>query len=756
VSNTPSSPAPEFETNIPGAVVARGLSQPETPLKRMRHSDAGLRGTRFLNPRIACALGVALVACVLYASCLSSTVTYGGDCGELIAASWRLGIAHPTGYALYCLLGRFFATIFPVGEVAFRYNLLSALCGAASVGFVTATVHRLTASQINTAQASGSNAAGITLKDWPALGAGLLLTGFYYFWSQGVLAEVYALNALMLAALLYAAVAWHQEADWRWAYTAAALFGLALTAHLSCIYFAPGLFLFVVVQHRERFGIARGWWKHGTRMLLLAITAYGLALYLPIRAGLFPTPPPGAWWPLDWSHPVDAAHFIEHITARQYRKWLVTTHEVALLGRILHIPVFIQPWAITWAKLSYFAGMFGLQLLWCAPLALVGFFAAWRRSRHDETPTTGIWLAVLLLSAFACNIGVQIHYTVGDQTNFFFPAYIVLAIWLGLGIAALLKRFPRLSPIWICGIVACFTVQVAMFHPLVSMRGKTEARDSGLLHAEAIERLARQTGRIPQVILSSDDALFSFWYAKFVLSRAPQSATPWGPERKGMDWVKLVQRWKRRGPVVLTEWDNKIEQRFPYVMLTDDGGLCLASDRLLPPPAAFLTAAPKNDSIKTRPPLAQASFRGEPGARGVAVVKRSELAAFDVVFRLSDTTPLTTLDTGGVTVAPKEQAAHVGYIEVLMAREGLVKRPSPTQPAIRKPVPGVPPVVAWRQQRRLIVPLGSTKGQLLRAGVPLQMHSEAQIGLHDVWVRIVRHSKDTRMPWQKIASVQLT
>jgi hypothetical protein len=381
----------------------------------------------------------------------------------------------------------------------------------------------------------------------------------------------------------------------------------------------------------------------------------------------------------------------------------------------------------------------------------VGFFAAWHRSRSDECPTTGVWFAVLLLSAFIANIGVQIHYTVGDQTNFFFPAYIVLAIWLGLGIAALLKRLPRLSPLWICGILACFVVQVFMFRPLVSMRGKTEARDSALAHAAAIERLAKLTGRTPQVVLSSDDALFTFWYAKFVLGRAPQSATPWGPERKGVPWTELIQRWKRRGPVVLTEWDSKTERRFPYVMLTDDGGLCLASDRILPPPAVPLLA--KASSL----PLFKAAFRGKPGASGGAVVvKRSELAAFDVEFRLPDAAPLTAREAGGVAVAPSENAAHVGYIEVLIARKGLLKNPPPTQRAIRRPVPGVPPVAAWTQERRLIVPLHSKAGQLLRASVPLQLHSEAQIGAHDVWVRIVRHLNDTRTPWQRIAGAHLT
>src|SRR5687768_18416903 len=83
---------------------------------------------------------VALAGLLMYGSSASPTVTYGGDCGELIAASYRLGIAHPTGYPLYCLVGRLFASLLPLGEVAARYNVLSALLASAAAAVVAACV----------------------------------------------------------------------------------------------------------------------------------------------------------------------------------------------------------------------------------------------------------------------------------------------------------------------------------------------------------------------------------------------------------------------------------------------------------------------------------------------------------------------------------------------------------------------------------------------------------------------------------------
>jgi len=107
-----------------------------------------LRGAPDNWARRRVALAVFAGAFCVYALCVAPTVTYGGDCGELIAASYRLGIAHPTGYPLYCLLGRTFASLLPIGEIGWRYNIFSALCASLAVGLVAATVHRLASAEI--------------------------------------------------------------------------------------------------------------------------------------------------------------------------------------------------------------------------------------------------------------------------------------------------------------------------------------------------------------------------------------------------------------------------------------------------------------------------------------------------------------------------------------------------------------------------------------------------------------------------------
>ena len=50
---------------------------------------------------------------------------YVGDSGELITAAYTLGICHPPGYPVYCILGKIATIIFPYGNIAFRVNLVS-------------------------------------------------------------------------------------------------------------------------------------------------------------------------------------------------------------------------------------------------------------------------------------------------------------------------------------------------------------------------------------------------------------------------------------------------------------------------------------------------------------------------------------------------------------------------------------------------------------------------------------------------------
>ena len=64
-----------------------------------------------------------------YVWTLAPTVTFW-DAGEFIAAARTLGIPHPPGTPLFVLLANVWGRLVPLGEFAYRTNLLAALCSA--------------------------------------------------------------------------------------------------------------------------------------------------------------------------------------------------------------------------------------------------------------------------------------------------------------------------------------------------------------------------------------------------------------------------------------------------------------------------------------------------------------------------------------------------------------------------------------------------------------------------------------------------
>lgn len=192
--------------------------------------------------RTRIALGVLLAAgaFILYALTLAPSVM-PGDYAEFQFSAAILGVPHPTGYPLYILLGKLF-TLLPIGDVAYRVNLSSAvyMAGAVGVGFAAASkLIRL---------------AGFPRLWWAAA------IGFAAFavsptpWSMALVARSYALNALLVASVIYALITWRETANPRWFWASCLLIGLSIVHHGTTYLLLPayGLYLlYVEIQLRR-------------------------------------------------------------------------------------------------------------------------------------------------------------------------------------------------------------------------------------------------------------------------------------------------------------------------------------------------------------------------------------------------------------------------------------------------------------------------------------------------------------------------
>jgi hypothetical protein len=233
---------------------------------------------------------VGVVAFLAYLRTLMPGIAFG-DWGEMQTVPHILGIAHPTGYPTYILLA-WLAELVPIGSVAVRANLLSALLVAAALGFSAAISIRL------------------GVRPVIAIAAGIATAAVGTVWAAATVAEVNPLHLFLVAALLHRALVWEERKRVVDLAIGGLLVGLALGNHLLTVFVAPFVALFVLWAGRREI-LARPWiLLAGVGGMLLGLTVY---LYIPIAAGR--TPPPA----LPYNHPVtlDAVWWL--VSGTQFR-----------------------------------------------------------------------------------------------------------------------------------------------------------------------------------------------------------------------------------------------------------------------------------------------------------------------------------------------------------------------------------------------------------------------------------------------------
>ncbi len=244
---------------------------------------------------------VALVAVAVIGPTVMPGVGYW-DTAEFQTVPPILGTMHPTGYPTYVLLGFLFnALTTPLGEPAYRMNLLSLAAVAVAAALLAHLVVRLT----------GRPAIGA------AAGVGLAVTPIA--WGIATRADAHAIHLAFVALLLVLLERWRaarddgdQRAD-LWLVAAAAAFGLSAGNHSLTLLLLPSIGLYVFVADRDTFR------RRGLvgRCLLAALGTLGLVyLELPLRAGPFRAP-------LVYGQPDSWAGFWYIALAEQFRGSIV-------------------------------------------------------------------------------------------------------------------------------------------------------------------------------------------------------------------------------------------------------------------------------------------------------------------------------------------------------------------------------------------------------------------------------------------------
>jgi len=350
------------------------------------------------------ALAVFAAALSLYALTLAPTViTLFDDSLEFQLVAYQLGIAHPTGYPLYTLLG-WLSTRIPVANVAYRMNLMSAIFGALTVALVY-----LIGLELTQGMEQGDNN---TRRRWARIAAAMIgalaLAVSPVFWSQATVAEVYTLNAAFVAGVLWLLVRGKrqdqgktQPSTMRWLTALAFLFGLSLTHHRTMVLLLPTIaFYFWRLWHQS------GDWKlelraHFPITLLRPGAKLAAALGLPLLLYLY-IPLRGHVGSLDNTYRNTLAGFLQHVTAGGYGVF-----------------IFDNPFG-TDRGVDFYASLFLEQFGWVGIVAgLAGF---WALRRRDNQVLTGI--------AFITYAAFNLFYRVADIQVFFIPSFIIWSVWV--------------------------------------------------------------------------------------------------------------------------------------------------------------------------------------------------------------------------------------------------------------------------------------------------------------------------------------
>ncbi len=468
------------------AVRALPLASPRYVLRLGAQARAlATSHSRGVELSLASLIGLAVFA--LYNATLTPSLSYiSPDGNELATIPYTLGLAHPTGYPLYTWVGKIF-TFLPVGDVAHRVNLMSAVGGAGACGFLYAILRELRADRVAAATA--------------ALALGFSTT----LWSQATIAEVYAPNLFFVGLEVYLLLLWgrrQRNPDVRrhgdmastllfsgWALT----FALSTGMHLSGLGFGPAFGGYILLVNwrviRQPYVLAPA----------LVLFAAGLMqfLWLPVRTVMGePSPDP--------INPATIEGFRNYtIDAFSQFKWAYPIEQ--LPDRFMLYAMLVKA-NFGWAGIA--AGTAG-----AAGLAVF-------------RPRTFLMLALM----WGVHVVFFMEYRAQDLDVFYIPAHFIFAISIGFGlamaIAALKWACRRLSLPLVAG--TGFAAAAVAFPLAAELTSNFEAHDQSD-HTEINDFYRNAYEMLPEnaVLLGSGGVFgFDMFYYQMVYNVRPDVALP--------------------------------------------------------------------------------------------------------------------------------------------------------------------------------------------------------------------------------------
>ncbi len=563
---------------------------------------------------------VFLVSFVAYLKTMAPTASFW-DCGEFIACSYILGIAHPPGTPLFVLIGRIVSLIPFYGEIAARINFISVLSSALSVWLGFLLIVKLIG-YWQKAQPS----PWIKLGKYVGGVAGSLFMAFSTtFWSNAVEAEVYGAAMFLMLLILYLGLVWMDQRKTprgtKLLILIAYLGFLSLGIHMTTFIIMPAVFLLVILVDRERlldwrfwitglvlmlvmhsvepFLLAMGTWfvislllmsvsankkAWGLAFSIIAVSAlaYSVQLFIPIRSALEPA--------IDENNPSDWESFKGFLERKQYGQESMITRMFYRRG--------------TWASQfgakermgfwGFFREQYMNKTLWFIPI-FFGLFGIWEQIRRRKRE--GVVLLFLLL---ACTVGLVlymnfadgtkpdnltgelIHIEVRDRDYFFTPGFMFYALLMGLGIAALLESvgvwLEKVRKSLARPVVGVLSVLILLMPIMPAYRGfnSHNNRSNNYLPYDYAYNLLNSCDKDAVIFTNGDNDTFPLWFLQNV-EKIRQDVRVVNLSLINTKWY--IKQMKNQWGVPISLTDREID-RLGYAR-TADGKVLRIQDQII-------------------------------------------------------------------------------------------------------------------------------------------------------------------------------
>jgi len=430
----------------------------------------------------------------IYLATLAPTI-FWGDGVELSAVCATGGIAHPTGYPLFTMLGFFFCRIFRQNP-AFGTNLMCALFGAIASGLFFIVLGKISA-LLPTGHFLHPHYREI------AAAAGALLFAFSpTTWFHSTTTEVYTMHMLFVMLLLLLFLRHATRGDLSSFLAFFGVWGLAFTNHMLSITLLPVAIacLWLFIKKVEQI-------KHLLSAVMLFAVGLLPYLYLPLRAAARPA--------LNWGDPSTLRNFFWVISGGDFKKWQFltlkagtpfTNHTFLLhtVQRMHHLARWLVEQLYNFpphTNLLKAAVAIGLCALW-----FWGITALFRLRRS---------IAIAIVCWFILGVVMCLLYNIPDIEPYFLSFYPTILIPVCIGFLCALHRIE----LYFMGRKINFIVYPLLFLPLIPLLSFYTTQDkSRRLDTFHYGVKIMQTAPNRSIILTfGDNDIYTLWYMQKAL-----------------------------------------------------------------------------------------------------------------------------------------------------------------------------------------------------------------------------------------------